>query len=533
MTIQPEQRAIAVPTAEPSPTVPAGLIAPLIGGFVAVVALAIGATLAGSPFDVHLSGAWTFGMGHYGPGLRNLGKVGVFGGLALLLVCWYQVIAYLRQCSAIPVRTVLVIFAVWVVPLLVAPPLFSQDAYSYVAQGTMVAQGINPYREAPDALVSRNPEVVGLVDPIWRDTAVPYGPLFLGLEAGVVKPAGHHVPVAVEGLRLIALGGVLLAAAAIPSLARRWGVPPSLAVAVVVLNPLTLLGLISPGHNDALMAGLLVVAMALLYGKRYALAIGVCALAAGIKAPALIGTAFVAWQWFAAEPTWRNRLKALGLTTAITLGVLGILGVLTGVGWGWVTALGTPGVVRSELTPTTDIALLAERFLHLLGFGPATGTVLAAARAVGYLAGAAIVARWLWRSRRGGVLLAVALSLLVVVALGPVVQPWYLAWGLFCLAPLAMDRWLVLLVGTSMYAAIATLPRFEPLVSSLGLFGDVAGLLVVAGVVYLASPRLAARLHSATPDSSAAWMVAPSCSSRARAEAKSSSSATRAEGPMS
>ena len=83
-------------------------------------------------------------MGHTRPGIRNFGKAGVFVGMAVLLVAWYQVIGYLRQRPATPVRTVFVVFAVWVAPLMVAPPLFSGDAYSYVAQGTMVSAGINP-----------------------------------------------------------------------------------------------------------------------------------------------------------------------------------------------------------------------------------------------------------------------------------------------------------------------------------------------------------------------------------------------------
>ncbi len=91
-------------------------------------------------------------------------------------------------------------------------------------------------------------------------------------------------------------------------------------------------------------------------------------------------------------------------------------------------------------------------------------------------------------------MLTLALSLLVVVALGPVFQPWYLAWGLFCLAPVAVGRWQVLLIGVSSFAAVATLPRFEPLVASTGLAGDVFGLVALVGLASLASPRVIAKL---------------------------------------
>jgi hypothetical protein len=252
--------------------------------------------------------------------------------------------------------------------------------------------------------------------------------------------------------------------------------------------------LLSPGHNDALMAGLVVGAVALLFRGRPALAIGVCAVAAAIKAPALIATAFVAWQWAAQQTSWRARIRTLAASAAITLGVLEVFGLVTRVGWGWVRTLGTPGMVRSVVTPTTDLALLGEWPARVVRFGPSTATLLVACRACGYLAAAGIIAWLLWRSQRWGTMLTLALSLLVVVALGPVFQPWYLAWGLFCLAPLAVGRWQVLLIGVSSFAAVATLPRFEPLIASIGPAGDAFGLVALVALAALASPRVIAKL---------------------------------------
>ena len=45
-----------------------------------------------------------------------------------------------------------IVGAAWCLPLLATAPLFSQDAYSYLAQGTLVHLGIDPYRHAPAAL---------------------------------------------------------------------------------------------------------------------------------------------------------------------------------------------------------------------------------------------------------------------------------------------------------------------------------------------------------------------------------------------
>ena len=59
------------------------------------------------------------------------------------------------------------------------------------------------------------------------------------------------------------------------------------------------------------------------------------------------------------------------------------------------------------------------------------------------------------------------LSMLVIVALGPVVQPWYLSWGLVVLAPVATGKVRTLIVGSSIAAAFIGLPAGKNLVSDL------------------------------------------------------------------
>ena len=483
-------------------------------GFVGVLLIGGGATLAGTPFDVHSPGAWVFGMGHIGMFRRVVGLIGVFVGIAMLLLAWYRVIIHLRQRPEFPVRTVVLIFGLWVAPLLIAPPLFSQDVYSYVAQGTMLSQGVNPYEHGPAAVAATDPGVVHLVDPLWLRTPVPYGPLFVGLEATAVISSHHHEVTAVEELRVLALVGVLLAAAALVPLGRRAGTPPGLVVALVLLNPLTLLGLVSPGHNDALLAGLILCAVAVLARGRPALAVVICALAAAVKSPALVATAFVTWQWAYREDSWRRRLGAVAASFAITFLILDVLGRVTGVGSGWIRTAGTPGLVRSVLTPTTDMAVLAGHVARVFHLTPTSTALLSTFRTLGYLAAAGLICWFLWRSRDREVLLPLGLSLLVLVALGPVFQPWYLAWGVFCLAPVAAGRWRLLLIAASTFGTVALLPRFEPLVGSTGLLGDVSGIAAALALAALAVPsvaeRAAVRLNRMIPTlSQSRWMPPP------------------------
>ena len=45
----------------------------------------------------------------------------------------------------------------------------------------------------------------------------------------------------------------------------------------------------------------------------------------------------------------------------ITVSVMGVLSLVSGLGWGWIANLGTPGTVRSWMAPATGFGLLIER----------------------------------------------------------------------------------------------------------------------------------------------------------------------------
>jgi len=71
---------------------------------------------------------------------------------------------------------------------------------------------------------------------------------------------------------------------------------------------------------------------------------------------------------------------------------------------------------------------------------------------------------------------------LVFVALGPVVQPWYLSWGLILLAPVALGRLRSLIIGLSIVTAFIELPGGADLAHSL-IHGD--PLLIVLTLLWI------------------------------------------------
>jgi hypothetical protein len=166
----------------------------------------------------------------------------------------------------------------------------------------------------------------------------------------------------------------------------------------------------------------------------------------------------------------------------IGLGVLGFFSYISGLGWGWVTILGTPGVVRSWASPTTGIAFLITGILHVVHIGVGVGGVLSVCRFFGLLI-AGIAGVWLLlNSDRIGTLKALGITLLVFVLLGPVVQPWYLSWGLILLAPVALGQLRSLVIGLSMVTAFIELPGGTQLVTTL-FHGD--PLLIVLTLLWL------------------------------------------------
>jgi len=60
-------------------------------------------------------------------------------------------------------------------PMIIAPPLFSRDVFSYAAQGEMTFGNISPYLYGPFTLGST--PYVTPVDPLWGNTPRPTGVL--------------------------------------------------------------------------------------------------------------------------------------------------------------------------------------------------------------------------------------------------------------------------------------------------------------------------------------------------------------------
>lgn len=414
-----------------------------------------------------------------------LGLLCVYFGIVLLIAAWWWLGRRVQGPRPPAPRELTTTLLVWAAPLVLGPPLFSRDVYSYLAQGAMVHSGIDVYSHGPDRLGG---PLAAEVAPVWRHTPAPYGPVFLAVAGKAAGLARLDVPAGVLGMRFVALLGVALMIAVLPTLARRCGVDPSAALWLGALNPLVLLHLVAGAHNDALMLGLLGAGLVAALGARPVPATVLIALAALVKAPAALGLLTVAALW-AAQLTGRARtLRALALTCAVALATTAAVTALAGTGYGWLGALGTP-VSAGNWSLTSGLGRLSGMLLDATGSGLGH-LALPLWRLLGMLATAAVVVTlWLRRERTGAVH-ALALGLLTLFALGPALRPWYALWGLFLVAVSApagrLRRWAAAGSGV---LALGLLPDGLPpggLQLALAICGGILALLALWWMFLLA-----------------------------------------------
>ncbi|MFF2814725.1 polyprenol phosphomannose-dependent alpha 1,6 mannosyltransferase MptB [Kitasatospora cineracea] len=377
--------------------------------------------------------------------------------------------------SAARTRWLTATLAWWAAPLLLLPPLFSRDAYSYLAQGAMLAGGFDVYADGPAALGG---PIAQQIPQVWQHTPAPYGPAFL-LLARAAAPLADHPYAGVLLLRLSAVLAVAALAALLPALARALGTDPAAALRLGALNPLVLLHLVAGAHNDAVPLALMLAGLLAATRRRPLPAAALITLAALTKAPAALALPAAWWlatavpppdgpprptaalrrgphpaaagtRWAGtptrafragpgraaaprpgAAPARGHRLRCAAAVLAVAAGTTAAVTAVAGTGYGWVSALTTPATA-SSWSPSSGLGRLAAALAGIAPEGPVAGARLLGA----VVAVVAVVLLAVRVARRGsGPVAALALAFGAVVALGPAFRPWYALW---CAVPAAL-----------------------------------------------------------------------------------------------
>ena len=427
------------------------------------------------------------------------------------------------------------ILALWVLPFLFAPPMFSKDVYSYLAQSEITARGLDPYKIGPAAALGIDHVFTRSVPNIWRDTPAPYGPLFLYMGRGITWLTGENVVAGVVLHRVLALAGVAMIVWALPRIARRCGVNEVAALWLGAANPLVIFHLIAGIHNEALMLGMMLVGIEWALraidsglpfltgfvptrtGGLLTAGAAMIALSGLIKITSVLALGFIGMalarrlggsfpniggrlrDWRTALAEWRPNAGRTLIALAISAGLLGVVLVVvvvvvcqaTGLGYGWLDAgtLGTANKVRSWLSIPTVLGLGTGQVGVLLGLGDHTTAILAITRPIAAALAAVIVLRMLIATLSGRIhpVGSLGISMAALVLLFPVVQPWYLLWAIVPLAAWATaPGFRLAAVIVSSVISVMLMPNggeIEPYVIAKA---GMATVVIVALAVYLA-----------------------------------------------
>lgn len=415
---------------------------------------------------------------------RMAGLAVVLLGLGLCAAAWLRLCRHVARAEGADREDALALVRhatiVWAAPLVLAPPLFSRDGWSYAAQGVLAHFSISPYDYGPGVLVG--PIVQG-VDPRWMETPAPYGPVPLLFGDAVAGFTGNPWMLVIAH-RSLALVGLVLLAWSVPRLAVWAGINPALASAVVLCSPLMLAHGVGGLHNDLLMVGLMAAALVVTAERGWLWGAALGGLAAAVKAPGglvCVGVALIALPVGASLALRVRRLSQVGVVACVALVLPGIL---AGLGVGWVHALSVPGSVNVPLSMPTVLGGTLDLLARLLGTGLDPGTFLDLVRGIAQVVALVFAVRvaltWETGSRTQAVR-AVAAVMGVLILLSPVVHLWYFLWAVPFLAAIRLPR-----LGTlGLLGVVVVSGLVAPLDSSLhgAYVAIVVGSLLVTGLV--------------------------------------------------
>ena len=361
-----------------------------------------------------------------------LGPLRVFGldaadgdaaGPFLYAALWVALVLYglvVWRAGELSRRTAAVAVAALHVLFLLAPPLLSQDVFSYIAYARLGAEhGLDPYTHAPL-------DIPG--DPVFgfagsKGAVSVYGPLFT-LPTYALAPLG--VPAAYWVLKVVAALASLGVVALVWRGAERLGRDPRGPALLVGLSPLVLVHVVSAAHNEALVMLLAMAGVYAFVARRPAAAGAWSTAAAGIKASAALIAPYLV---LGSRP---HSGRAVAGAAAAGLGLLAL--GLTGFGTNVFEAF---GLLSSNQGRSSRLSLPY-----------ATSELLGASRDVVralFAAAFAAVAAWtLWRTWRGADAIRMAgWATLAILLCSAWLVPWYLLW-LLPLTALAADHRLTL-----------------------------------------------------------------------------------------
>jgi alpha-1,6-mannosyltransferase len=396
----------------------AGLLATVV-----LVALAAASTPKLLPQMFQLGGIGLVGLaGSFGTTGIHLGTA----SLTIVIVAMFaSYVITVRSASRLSPLLVLGAIAALHALMLLAPPLFSTDVFSYQFYGrTGALYHANPYLAGPSAF--HYDPLYQYIGSKWILTPTVYGPLFTALSY-VLTPLS--IPASVVAYKAIAAVSSLAVVALVWNGARLRGIDPIRAAALVGLNPLIVVYGVGGGHNDLLMLALLLAGIVFLLQRRERAGGGSMVAAAAIKVTAGLLLPFALAG--ARGSLYDTRRRNLLLGAGVALAVLAVFTVAM-FGAGPLHLPATIATVQGKGNWQSIPGFIGTR----LGLGTVSHSTALILGALFVIAVAWLTWR-VWRGQLDWIAGAGWASIALLLSAGSLL-PWYVAW-LMPLAALGRD----------------------------------------------------------------------------------------------
>lgn len=351
-------------------------------------------------------------------------KLGIVALIAAFVTMFISYAVTARVAETLRARTVLIAILALHAIVLLAPPLFSSDVFSYDAYSRMgVLYGANPYLHGPSAIPLAG--LHSLIGPQWLATPSAYGPLFTALSYLLVP---FDIATNVTVYKLVAAASSLVLILLVWRAASLRGLSPVRAAALVGLNPVIVLYGVGGGHNDLMMLAILAAGLYVLLQQRERRggALIVAATAVKLTAGLLLPFALAGRR---REARARTRLAVGAAFGAVAVAVLAFAMFGT-------APLHLPAIlmgIQSQGGPQSIVGFLAAA----VGVEPVP-RALSIALTLTFLVAVAWLLRRVWRGEMDWIAGAgwATVALLLTTSF---LVPWYVAW-LLPLAALSSDR---------------------------------------------------------------------------------------------
>jgi hypothetical protein len=371
--------------------------------------------------------------GSFGTTGMHLGSAGLTVVMAAMFASY---VVTVRAANRLTPLLVLGAIAALQAVILLAPPLFSTDVFSYQFYGRIGGiYGANPYLAGPVAF--HFDQLYPFLGSKWVQTPTVYGPLFTALSY-LLAPLS--IPANVFAYKAIAAVSSLAIVALVWNGARLRGIDPVKAAALVGLNPLIVVYSVGGGHNDLLMLAPLLAGIVLLLQRRDRLGAGSIVAAAAIKVTAGLLLPFAVAG--ARGPLYQARRRDLLIGAGVSAAALAAFAFVM-FGTGPLHLPGTIEYVQGKGNWQSVPGFIGTR-LGLGAVGHPMALILSALFAVALA--------WLiwrvWRGELDWIAGAGWATVALLVSAGSLL-PWYVAW-LMPLAALGRDGrlWRVSIVLT-------------------------------------------------------------------------------------